>query len=149
MTITVMVLQVEGPEGNEIGVTYASPSFWGCTLPETNSSHLNLDGWNAIVSFWDGLFSWAFAVCFKEGRFGEGKNKWESSPHPAGIAVGETLFMAVVIPRIWVKKNSCQTNAREHAIPGSLLLPYWSGIYIYIYIYSTHIHYILYMYIYI
>ena len=31
------------------------------TLPEklTASSHLKLDGWNTIVSFWDGLFSGA------------------------------------------------------------------------------------------
>ena len=33
-------------------------------LPETNSSHLKMDGWNTIVSFWDGLFSGAFAVSF-------------------------------------------------------------------------------------
>ena len=29
------------------------------TLPETNSSHLKMDGWNTIVSFWEGLFSGA------------------------------------------------------------------------------------------
>ena len=27
------------------------------TLPETNSLHLKMDGWNTIVSFWEGLFS--------------------------------------------------------------------------------------------
>ena len=32
---------------------------WPPTLPETNSSHLKMDGWNTIVSFWDGLFSGA------------------------------------------------------------------------------------------
>ena len=32
------------------------------TLPETNSSHLKMDGWNTIVSFWDGLFSRAMLV---------------------------------------------------------------------------------------
>ena len=37
------------------------------TLPETNSSHLKMDGWNTIVSFLDGLFSAAFAVSFREG----------------------------------------------------------------------------------
>ena len=26
-----------------------------------------MDGWNTIVSFWDGLFSGAFAVSFREG----------------------------------------------------------------------------------
>ena len=36
--------------------------FQGCTLPETNSSHLKMDGWNTIVSFWDGLFSVAMLV---------------------------------------------------------------------------------------
>ena len=29
------------------------------TLPETNSSHLKMDDWNTIVSFWDGLISGA------------------------------------------------------------------------------------------
>ena len=35
---------------------------WECsifTLPDTNSSHLKMDGWNTIVSFWDGLSSGA------------------------------------------------------------------------------------------
>ena len=32
------------------------------TLPETNSSHLKMDGWNTILSFWDGLFSGAMFV---------------------------------------------------------------------------------------
>ena len=36
------------------------------TLPETNSSHLKMDGWNTIVSYWDGLFSGAIAVSFRE-----------------------------------------------------------------------------------
>ena len=42
----------------------------GVTLPETNSSHLKIDGWNTILSFWGkfGLFSGAFAVSFREGR---------------------------------------------------------------------------------
>ena len=26
--------------------------FWSYTLPETNSSHLKMDGWNTIVSLW-------------------------------------------------------------------------------------------------
>ena len=32
------------------------------TLLETNSSHLKMDGWNTIVSFWDGLFSGTMLV---------------------------------------------------------------------------------------
>ena len=28
--------------------------------------HLKMDGWNTIVSFWDGLFAGAFAVSFRE-----------------------------------------------------------------------------------
>ena len=33
------------------------------TLPKTyNSSHLKMDGWNTIVSFWDGPFSGAMLV---------------------------------------------------------------------------------------
>ena len=29
----------------------------GIILPEINSLHLKMDGWNTIVSFWDGLFN--------------------------------------------------------------------------------------------
>ncbi len=29
------------------------------TLPETNSSPLKMDGWNTILSYWDGQFSGA------------------------------------------------------------------------------------------
>ena len=39
----------------------------GDTLPETNSSPLKMDGWNTILSYWEGLFSGAFAVSFREG----------------------------------------------------------------------------------
>ncbi len=39
----------------------------GTTLLETNSSHLKMDGWNTILSFWDGLFSGAFAASFRKG----------------------------------------------------------------------------------
>ena len=34
----------------------------GITLPETNSSHLKMDGWNTILSYWGGLFSGATLV---------------------------------------------------------------------------------------
>ena len=40
----------------------SSPILVGCTLPETNSSHLKMDGCHTIVSFWDGLFSGAMLV---------------------------------------------------------------------------------------
>ena len=42
------------------------------TLPETNSLHLKMDGWNTIVSFCDGLFSGAMLVSWRvfiEGFF--------------------------------------------------------------------------------
>ena len=42
------------------------------TLPETNSSHLKMVGWNTIVSFWDGLFS-GFFVSFRECIYTLGK----------------------------------------------------------------------------
>ena len=31
-------------------------------------SHLKMDAWNTIVSFWDGLFAGALAVSFREGK---------------------------------------------------------------------------------
>ena len=34
----------------------ASRLHQNLTIPETNSSNLKMDGWNTIVSFWDGLF---------------------------------------------------------------------------------------------
>ena len=37
-------------------------TFGYSTLPETNSSHLKMDGWNTIFSFWDGPFSGAMLV---------------------------------------------------------------------------------------
>ena len=41
-----------------------------------------MDGWNTIVSFWDGLFSGAFAVSFREGTHPEPRfdEKKEISP---------------------------------------------------------------------
>ena len=38
------------------------------TLPEINSSHPKMDGWNTILSFWDGkIFRGTLAVSFREG----------------------------------------------------------------------------------
>ena len=37
-------------------------TFGYSTLPETNSLHLKMDGWNTILSFWDGPFSGAMLV---------------------------------------------------------------------------------------
>ena len=38
----------------------------GFTLPEANSSHLKMDGWNPNFLLGPGLFSGAFAVSFRE-----------------------------------------------------------------------------------
>ena len=46
------------------------------TLPETNSSHLKIDGWKTIVSFWgpwDGLFSGATLCSGNVLPFSSGK----------------------------------------------------------------------------
>ena len=51
------------------------------TLPETGKSHLKMDAW--IVSFWDGIFSGAFAV-----SFGEGNGRKEM-----GFTGGETVLL--------------------------------------------------------
>ena len=40
-----------------------------CRISAINSSHLKMDGWNTIVSFWDALFSGAFAVSFRDCMF--------------------------------------------------------------------------------
>ncbi len=36
------------------------------TLPETNSLHLKMDGWNAIVSFWGRAYFQVRTVSFRE-----------------------------------------------------------------------------------
>ena len=36
------------------------------TLPETNSSHLKMDGWNTIVSFWEFAYFQGWTVSFRE-----------------------------------------------------------------------------------
>ena len=51
-------------------------SFDGGTLPETNSSPLKVDGWNTIVSFWETLFSGAFAVSFPGAWMSQEITKW-------------------------------------------------------------------------
>ena len=46
------------------------PSQWiWIALPETNSLHLKIDGWNTSFLLGPGLFSEAFAVSFREGWF--------------------------------------------------------------------------------
>ena len=45
-------------------VTYID--YLGCTLPETNSSHLKIDAWKMKFPFGPGLFSRVFAVSFRE-----------------------------------------------------------------------------------
>ena len=42
--------------------------FFGITLPETNSLHLNHWGWKMSFLLGFGLFSGAFAVSFGEGN---------------------------------------------------------------------------------
>ena len=46
------------------------------TLPETNSSHLKMDGWKTILSFWDGLFSGAMVVSGRVILFIPGSVGW-------------------------------------------------------------------------
>ena len=43
------------------------PSYVGITLPETNSLHLKVDGWNIIVSFWGPAYFQGRTVSFREG----------------------------------------------------------------------------------
>ena len=36
----------------EIHLLVSMLNFGGCSLPETNSSSLKMDGWNTILSYW-------------------------------------------------------------------------------------------------
>ena len=50
-----------------------------------------MDGWNTIVSFWNGLFSGAFAVSFREGTFFTPRNKNDFVRVPFEAAVDEAV----------------------------------------------------------
>ena len=72
------------------------------TLPKTNSSHLKIDDWKTILSFWKGLFSGY--VSFREAN----KNKliltvlgvvlWTSNDDD------DLVFMSAVF-FLWLKKR--------------------------------------------
>ena len=59
------------------------------TLPETNSSHLKMDGWKMYFLLGFGRFSGAFAVSFREGNY----NPWLLLvPLKGGITSQTTKF---------------------------------------------------------
>ena len=43
--------------------------WWWCTLPETKTLSLKIDGWKTTSSFWDGLAYFSGAKCFDRGVF--------------------------------------------------------------------------------
>ena len=51
-----------------LGILSPNQIFWGLPSLKRTFSHLKMDGWKRIVSFWDGLSSGAFAVSFREGK---------------------------------------------------------------------------------
>ena len=53
------------PSPKKTGLNYQR-SHQESTLSETNGLPLKMDGLKTLVSFWDGLFSGAFAVSFRE-----------------------------------------------------------------------------------
>ena len=52
-----------------LGQSFFHRSLLKLTLPETNSSHLKMDGWNTSFLLGPSLCSGAFAVSFREGIF--------------------------------------------------------------------------------
>ena len=74
------------------------------TLKLTASLHLKMDGWNTIVSFWDGLFSGVFAVSFRETSLTQ---EWIGN----GIIVTIFAFnfnqriLVILHLRDWVRKH--------------------------------------------
>ena len=68
------------------------------------SLHLKMDGWNTIVSFWDGLFSGVFAVSFRETSLTQ---EWIGN----GIIVTIFAFnfnqriLVILHLRDWVRKH--------------------------------------------
>ena len=122
MTITVMVLQVE-PEGNEIGVTYAS-------------SHLKLDGWNISFLLGRSIFRSKLLVSRREKARANGK----SSPHPAGIREWNSVHGRCHSKNLGKKAaaGQMQGNTPSLALWFSLTGEVYIRIYIYIYKYYTH-----------
>ena len=77
------------------------------TLPETNSSHLEMDGWNTSLSYWvKGLFSGAFAVSFREGRWLDLRIIIESSWDFFQFPVGPTLAGEPILGFVRVRAPS-------------------------------------------
>ena len=80
---------------------HSTPKNW-TSLPslKLTFSHLKMDGWNTIVSFWDGPFSGAFAVSFREGKYPDPSKAW----------------------RFWGPKHPCYTGSFTLPLEG----PWWS-----------------------
>ena len=53
---------VENQWSKLLGFRYTEKNTIECTLPETNSSPLKMDGWNTSLSYWGCLFSGAMLV---------------------------------------------------------------------------------------
>ena len=60
------------------------------------------DGWNTIVSFWDGLFSVAMLVLGRASSFSIGNT---SSQGPFSIAMLVYQRIAFIIGFLWLPKN--------------------------------------------
>ena len=81
--------------------------FWMFTLPETNSSHLKMDGWN--TSF---LFGWPIFrgyVSFKECRSSIPIMTWTST-HWFPSCCSQSL------PCIHYKRNALKENAKRNSL---------------------------------
>ena len=82
---------------------FITASLQKTTLPETNSSHLKMDGWKRIVSFWDGSLKWLL--------LGGPLGTWVSKLHPQRL----TWFTWECIPgkrKIISTKPSCSGSMR-------------------------------------
>ena len=66
------------------------------TLPETNCLPLKMDGWNTTFLLGFGLFSGAFAVSFREGKWSDMGPY--SGTHLVGLLCGIFLFLNHIPP---------------------------------------------------
>ena len=119
-----------------------------------------MDGWNTIVSFWDGLFSGAFAVSFREGSNKKVGRLGELLPWLIPSWGGIRPEIGVTSPTLhyhnlwWTTQPFCGIEIRIWKVlvfqpklssAVSIILSHCHfmtcmNIYIYIIIYYTHMH---------
>ena len=85
----------------------------GIILPEINSLHLKMDGWNTIVSFWDGLFNLVSSVMLVLGSVDMNISK--TKRHKRTRTINSKNDLRTVVTRLgWVRVKPVLKFPRKH-----------------------------------